>query len=48
MAMVYNYMIVHNTMTMQSMLMLGGSGGILPRKIWKIRHSEIEFDEFWA
>ena len=40
MAMVY---IVHSIMSMQSMLMLGGSGGMPPRKIWKIRHSNIEF-----
>ena len=29
---------------MQSMPKLGGSGGMPPRKFWKIRPSEIEFE----
>ena len=45
MAMVY---IVLSTMGMRSMLILGDLGACLPRKIWKIRHSDIEFGGFWA
>ena len=35
--------IVRRTISMHSMLMLGGSGGMPPRKILKNRFSEIEF-----
>ena len=34
--------IVQSTISMRSMLMLGGSGGMPPRKILKNRYSEIE------
>jgi len=40
--------IVQSTISMRSMLMLGGSGGMSPRKILKIRCSEIEFGGYFG
>ena len=36
--------IVRSTISMRSMLLLGGSGGMPPRKFLKIRYSEIDSD----